>query len=140
MPPKPRSKRATVMQKRGRRDDSEPEGDGYDTSAADDDIQALDSDYLDGDEGAGTAKRGEKADTKRKKRASASKPKKRRKKAKSDEDESDQELKQGQEVVGKIVRAPNTGQGGVPDVPREIKAEHSSQSRLDRYLGTHSTF
>lgn len=111
MPPKSRSKRATTSQKRKGRDEAESEHEDYDTSTAEDDVQALDSDNLDDDGGA--AKRGKKAVEKRKKSASPNKPTKRRKKAKADEDEdeSELELKEGQEVVGKIVRAPKTGQG-----------------------------
>ena len=119
MPPKSRSKRVATT----RRDEPEPEDQGYDTSAADDDVQALHSDNLDDDE-AGTTKRKERAGAKRKEVASPMKPKKRRKKARSDGGESDSELKQGQEVVGKIVRAPKTGQGGVPNVPRDTQSQH----------------
>ena len=110
MAPRPRSKRATVQQKGRRRDGSEPEDEGFNVSSPED-VEALDSDNLDDDD-AGTAKRRKNAQAKRKKNPSPTKPRKRRKKAASDEEESELELKQGQEVVGKIVRAPKTGQGG----------------------------
>lgn len=100
MAPKSRSKQKTVAQKRKRRDE------GSDTNVSEDDVQALDSDNLDDDD--------DDADTagaKRKKRPSAARPRKRRREAASEEEESDLELKEGQEVVGKIVRAPKTGQG-----------------------------
>jgi hypothetical protein len=119
MSPMARSKRATASQKRAKRGESEPEDEGYETSSADDDIQALDSDNMDDEDKADTAKRGKKEGAKRKKIVGVTKPKKRRKKVKSDEDESDPGLKDGQEVVGKIVRAPKTGQGEVASVPRE---------------------
>ncbi|KAF9781410.1 hypothetical protein BJ322DRAFT_1080961 [Thelephora terrestris] len=105
MPPKSRSKRANTSQKRKRRDELESEHEEYNTSAAEDDAESLDSDNLDDE--VGTAKRG-----KRQRIASPQKATRRRKKVKSDEEEEEGELelKQGQEVVGKIVRAPKTGQ------------------------------
>lgn len=111
MAPRPRSKRPTAQQKGRRRDGSKSEDEGFNTSPSED-VEALDSDNLDDDD-AGTAKRRKNAQAKRKKNPSPAKPKKRRKKAASEEEqESELELKQGQEVVGKIVRAPKTGQGG----------------------------
>lgn len=112
MPPKSRSKQTTTAQKRKRRDETESEDDGYSANFTGDDIQALDSDDLD-DEVADTAKRRRKVGTKRKKNPSPTKSRKRRKKAASEEEESDLELKEGQEVVGKIVHAPKTGLGGL---------------------------
>jgi hypothetical protein len=106
MPPKSRSKRANTSQKRKRRDELESEHEDYNTSAAEDDAESLDSDNLDDE--VGTAKR-----RKRQRIATPQKATRRRKKVKSDEEEEEGELelKQGQEVVGKIVRAPKTGQG-----------------------------
>ncbi|KAF9652261.1 hypothetical protein BDM02DRAFT_2901205 [Thelephora ganbajun] len=110
MPPKSKSHpKRTATAKRGkRRDEPESEGEGYSTSAAEDDVQALDSDNLDDD--AEMAKQEKKKGVKRKKDPSPIKRRKRRKKAGSEEEESDLELKEGQVVVGKIVRAPKTGQ------------------------------
>jgi len=112
MAPKSRSKQKTAVQKRKRRDEPGSQDEGSDTNVSEDDVQALDSDNLDDDDDdADTARRGRKAGAKRKKRSSAAKPRKRRRGAVSEEEESDLELKEGQEVVGKIVRAPKTGQG-----------------------------
>ena len=111
MPPKSRSKQPAPAQKRKRRDDPASEDEGYCSSSAEDDVQALDSDNLDDDD-ADAGKRRKKVGAVRKKQAGPTKPTKRRKKAESDGGESDLELKEGQEVVGKIVRAPKTGQGG----------------------------
>jgi len=83
------------------------EDDGCDFSPAEDDVEALDSDNLDEDD----ADKGRKGGAKRGKEVSPAKARKRRKEAGSDGEESDLELKEGQEVVGKIVRAPKTGQG-----------------------------
>jgi hypothetical protein len=109
MAPRPRSKRTTAQQKGKRRDVSEPEDEGLNTSSSEG-VEALDSDNLDDDD-AGTAKLRKNTGAKRKKKPGPAKPTKRRKKASSEEEESELELKQGQEVVGKIVRAPKTGQG-----------------------------
>jgi hypothetical protein len=125
MPPRSRSKQKSAAQKRKRRDEPESEGENSDTNFSGDDVQALDSDNLDDDD-ADTAKRGKKAGAKRKKDSSSKKPKKRRKEAASDEEESDLELKEGQEVVGKIVRAPKTGQGGLRTFQRRIQLDLSS--------------
>ena len=96
----------TAAQKKKRRDEPGSEDEDF----SDDDVQALDSDNLDDDD-ADTARR---AGTKRKKNSSATKPPKRRRAAvPEEEDEGDLELKEGQEVVGKIVRAPKTGLGGL---------------------------
>lgn len=103
------------MQERERRDNSDPEDEGSGVSTVDDNVQALDSDNLDDDK-VDTAKRGKRAVTKRKKRASLTEPKKRRRKVGSDEIEGDLELKQGQEIVGNIVRAPETGKGKAPEL------------------------
>ena len=107
----PRSKPVAVEE---RCSAPESEDKGYDPSSADEDVEALDSDNLDDDKG-DTANRGGKGGAKRKKGASVAKrkAKKRRRKVQSDDDESDLELKEGQEVVGKVVRAPKTGQGSV---------------------------
>lgn len=117
MAPMARSKRVTASQKRARRDESEQE-DG--TSSGDDDFKALDSDNLD-DEKVEATNRGRKEGAKRKKVGDTptTKGKKRRKKVESDEDESDGGLKDGQEVVGKVVRAPKTGQGEAGSVNPE---------------------
>jgi len=104
MAPKSRSKQKTAAQKRKRRDEPGSQDEGSDTNFSEDDVQALDSDNLDDDDA-------DTAGAKRKKRSSAAKPRKRRKERASEGEESDLELKEGQEVVGKIVRAPKTGQG-----------------------------
>lgn len=111
MPPKSRARPTASVQKRKRRDIQESEDEGLNASLSEDEVQALDSDNLDHD-GACTVKGGTKAETKRKRKKNLKKPEKRRKKARSEDEESDLELKEGQEVVGKIVRAPKTGQGG----------------------------
>ena len=103
MPPKSRTKQPAVARKRKRRDEPVSEDD----SSAEDDVQALDSDNLDSDD----ADKGKKEGATRGKKVSPIKSRKRRKERGSDGEESDLELKEGQEVVGKIVRAPKTGQG-----------------------------
>ena len=104
MPPGSRARKSAGEHKRKRRDMQELEGED-----SEDQVQALDSDNLDDD----SADMQKQAETKRKKKKkSPTKPKKRRKRAaRSEEEESDLELKEGQVVVGRIVRAPKTGQG-----------------------------
>ena len=109
MPPTSRAKRSSAAQKRKKRDESVSDGGN---SSAEDDVQALDSDNLDGDDA--DVARGKKDGVSRRKKVSPVKPRKRRRNVGSEEEESDLELKEGQEVVGKIVRAPKTGQGEPP--------------------------
>jgi hypothetical protein len=98
---------------------SESEDADYDYSEQDEyDVKSLLSDALDDDSDPGTKKRGS---GKRKRvspgktpRAKGSSPRKKHKNAVvSDEDEEGEvyELKEGQEVVGKVVQAPKTGHG-----------------------------
>jgi hypothetical protein len=84
------------------------------------DVKSLLSDALDDDSDPGTKKRGGRGGGKRK-RVSLGKtpsvkggsPRKRHKDAASDEDDEGEvyELKEGQQVVGKVVQAPKTGHG-----------------------------
>ena len=102
---------------------SEPEdaddatSDAYPEQDDEHDVKSLLSDALDDDSDLGTNKRGggkRKRDSNGKTpRAKGSSPRKRHKNAASDEDEEDEvyELKEGQEVVGKVVQAPKTGRG-----------------------------
>jgi hypothetical protein len=102
---------------------SEPEdaddatSDAYSEQDDEHDVKSLHSDALDDDSDLETKKRG---GGKRKRvshgktpRANGSSPRKRHKDAASDEDEEGEayELKEGQQVVGKIVQAPKTGRG-----------------------------
>lgn len=139
MPPKSRSKQVASAQKRKRRDEPDSEDEGYNTSSTEDDVQALDSDNLDDDD-ADTAKRGRKTKIKRKKNPSPTKPRKRKKKMASEEEESDLELKEGQEVVGKIVRAPKTGQGELQVFRQGVKLSGVPQFLRGRYPRILSTF
>ena len=139
MPSKARSKQAATIQKKRRRVETEFVDEDHDTSSAEDDVQVLDSDNLDDDSDTVTAKRGKKAGQTRKKNASPTKPRKRKKKAVSDE-ENDLELKEGQQVVGKIVRAPKSGQGEFQMSHKRERISISLQFHLDRYLRTLSTF
>lgn len=103
--------------------DSEPEdaddgtSDAYSEQDDEHDVKSLLSDALDDDSDLETKKRGS---GKRKRvshgktpRANGSSPRKRHRNAVSDEDEEGEvyELKEGQQVVGKIVQAPKTGRG-----------------------------
>ena len=139
MPSKARSKQAATIQKKRRRVEPESVDEGCDTSAAEDDVRVLDSDNLDDDSDTLTAKRGKKAAPKRKKNASPTKPRKRKKKAASDE-ESDLELKEGQQVVGKVVRAPKSGQGEFQMFHKRERISYPLEFHPDRYLKTLSTF
>ena len=102
---------------------SEPEdaddatSDAYSEQDDEHDVKSLHSDALDDDSDLETKKRG---GGKRKRvsqgktpRAKVGSPRKRHKNAASDEDEEDEpyELKEGQQVVGKVVQAPKTGHG-----------------------------
>jgi len=127
MPPQSRSKPTTAAQKRKSRDESESE----------DDVQGLASDNLDDD--ADVTRRGKGVGETLKKKASTSKPKKRRKRATREEDGL--ELKEGQEIVGKVVRAPKTGQGESRTFHRRrIDPDDVLQFLLDRSRRTRSTF
>ena len=136
MPPKSRAKQPTAARKRKRRDEPVSEDNDCDNSSAEGDVQALDSDNLDDDD----ADKGKKAG-KRRKKVSPIRARRRRKEAGSDGEESDLELKEGQEVVGKIVRAPKTGQGepqlarreALINSPRRFPAS-SSRTDLSEHL------
>lgn len=102
---------------------SEPEdaddatSDAYTEQDDEHDVKSLLSDALDDDSDPGTKKRG---GGKRKRvslgktpRVKGSSPRKRHKNAATDEDEEGEvyELKEGQQVVGKVIQAPKTGHG-----------------------------
>ena len=101
---------------------SEPEdtddatSDAYSDQDDEHDVKSLHSDALDDDSDPETKKRG---GGKRKRvshgkttGANGSSPRKKHKNAASDEDEGEvYELKEGQQVVGKVVQAPKTGRG-----------------------------
>jgi hypothetical protein len=96
-------------------DADEAASDSYQEQSDQDDIKSLHSDALDDDSDLETKKRG-----KRKRgspvkppRAKGSSPRKRHKNAASDEDGEgeDYDLKEGQQVVGRVVQAPKTGRG-----------------------------
>lgn len=138
MPPRSRSKQTAAAQKKRRRDEPVSEDEGYHGSSAEDDDRALDSDNLDDDD-VDTEKQRKKVGEKRKKKASPAKPVKRSKKAGLDEEESDLELKEGQEIVGKVVRAPKTGQGKLQTPQKRIRLkDFPSPSRPD--LSEHVQF
>jgi hypothetical protein len=91
--------------------------DAYSEQDDEHDVKSLHSDALDDDSDLETKKRG---GGKRKRvshgktpRGNGSSPRKRHKNAASDEDEEGDayELKEGQQVVGKVVQAPKTGRG-----------------------------
>lgn len=134
---------------------SEPEdaddatSDAYSEQDDEHDVKSLHSDALDDDSDLETKKRG---GGKRKRvsqgktpRAKVGSPRKRHKNAASDEDEEGEpyELKQGQQVVGKVVQAPKTGHGQrcfYPPVLRPFGANLPPQSLRVKYLKIHSTF
>ena len=107
MPPKSRAKKRTAPRKGKKRDELVSDDDSYDDISVEDAVEALDSDNLDDDD-ADTTKRGKKAEAKRQLKPDPPKSRKRRKRADTDEEV---EVEEGQVVVGKIVRAPKTGQG-----------------------------
>ena len=138
MPPKSRSKQKTAVQRKKRRDDPASEDEGYHGSSAEDDAGALDSDNLD-DSDVDTEKQRKKEGGKRKRKGVPTRPAKRSRKAELDEEESDLELREGQEVVGKVVRAPKTGQGESQPVRGRIRLDDfSSSARTD--LSEHIQF
>lgn len=112
---------------------SEPEdaddatSDAYSEQDDEHDVKSLHSDALDDDSDIETKKRG---GGKRKRvshgktpRAKGGSPRKRHKNAASDEDEGEvYELKEGQQVVGKIVQAPKTGHGQCYFYPTIIRS------------------
>jgi hypothetical protein len=82
----------------------------------DDDVKSLHSDALDDDsdqETRKTVKKRKRVSPIKPRRAKASSPRKKRKNANSDEDEEGEgyDLKEGQQVVGRVVQAPKTGRG-----------------------------
>ena len=88
--------------------------DAYRATDDEDDMESLHSDALDDDSDLDTKKLGGKrkrVSQVKSPRAKGSSPRKRRKNAASDEDEESYDLKEGQEVVGRVVQAPKTGQG-----------------------------
>jgi hypothetical protein len=101
---------------------SEPEdaddaaSDAYQETDDEEDKESLHSDALDDDSDLETKKPGGKrkrASHVKPPRAKGSSPRKRRKNAASDEDEEGDgyDLKDGQQVVGRVVQAPKTGRG-----------------------------
>jgi hypothetical protein len=98
----------------GPEDAEEGASDAY--QEEDDDVKSLHSDALDDDSDQGTKTHGKKrkrASPVKSRRAKASSPRKKHKNADSDEDEEgeDYDLKEGQQVVGRVVQAPKTGRG-----------------------------
>ena len=88
--------------------------DAYQATDDEDDMKSLHSDALDDDSDLDAKKRGGKrkrVSQVKSPRAKGGSPRKRRKDAASDEDEEGYDLKEGQEVVGRVVQAPKTGQG-----------------------------
>ena len=83
--------------------------DAYHATDDEDDMESLHSDALDDDSDLDAKKLG----GRRKRVSQVKSPRKRRKNAASDEDEESYgyDLKEGQEVVGRVVQAPKTGQG-----------------------------
>ena len=136
MPPKSRPKKTTPGRARKRRVEPESEDEGHSASSVEDDALALDSDNLDDDAVEG-AKRGEKVGAKRSYGASRQKLSKRARRA---EGEGELELKEGQEIVGRIVRAPETGQGESRADQGRADPNIFPQFLLDRFLRTRSTF
>lgn len=131
---------------------SEPEdaddatSDAYTEQDDEHDVKSLLSDALDDDSDPGTKKRG---GGKRKRvshgktpRVKGSSPRKRHKNAASDEDDEDEayELKEGQQVVGKVVQAPKTGHGQFLSSNISFGANPPPQSLQVKYLKTRSTF
>jgi hypothetical protein len=101
----------------GPEDADDGASDAYQDEDDEDDVKSLHSDALDDDSDqeekkkrAGKRKR---ASLDKSRRAKGSSPRKRRKSAASDEDEDEEgySLKEGQQVVGKVVQAPKTGHG-----------------------------
>jgi len=129
--------------------ESEPEDAGDKTSDAyteqDDehDVKSLHSDALDDDSDLETKKRG---GGKRKRvshgktpKGKGSSPRKRQKKVASDEDEEDEvyELKEGQQVVGKVVQAPKTGRGHAAYILHHLELTYrrsSPWSNISKYV------
>jgi len=97
-------------------EDAVDSSDTYQEEHDQDDVKSLHSDALDDDSDQETVKH-----VRKRKRASlvktrparVSSPRKKRKNAASDEDEKGEEhdLKEGQQIVGKVVQAPKTGRG-----------------------------
>ena len=90
--------------------------DAYHATDDEDDMESLHSDALDDDSDLDAKKLGgrrKRVSQVKSPRAKGSSPRKRRKNAASDEDEESYgyDLKEGQEVVGRVVQAPKTGQG-----------------------------
>ena len=90
--------------------------DAYQETDDEDDVESLHSDALDDDSDLDTKKLGGKrkrAPHVKSPRAKGSSPRKKRKNAASEEDEEGEayDLKEGQQIVGKVVQAPKTGHG-----------------------------
>lgn len=130
---------------------SEPEDANDSTSGAyseqDDehDVKSLLSDALDDDSDIGTKKRGggkrKRASNGKTSRAKGSSPRKRHKNAVSEEDDEGEvyELKEGQQVVGKVVQAPKTGRGQCcfyppNDHPELIYRRSPPGSNISKYV------
>lgn len=120
--PSKRTKRAAQTSPRPSEDEkavSGPEdaGDTYQEEDDEDDVKSLHSDALDDDdsdqETEKHARKRKRASPVKSRRAKASSPRKRRKNTASDEDEEEEgyDLKEGQQIVGKVVQAPKTGRG-----------------------------
>ena len=91
--------------------------DAYQATDDEGDMESLQSDALDDDSDLDAKKIGGKrkraSQQVKSPRAKSSSPRKRRKNADSDEDEEGEgyDLKEGQEIVGRVVQAPKTGRG-----------------------------
>ena len=123
--------------------------DVYQEEDDEDDVKSLHSDALDDDSDLETKKpsgKRKRASQVKQPRAKASSPRKRRKNAASDEDEEDEgyDLKEGQQVVGRIVQAPKTGRGQCYSYILRRRGANLAllppQFLPVRYLKIHSTF
>jgi hypothetical protein len=146
-------KRATRGRKRvvktafsGPEDADDAASDAYSEQDDEHDVKSLLSDALDDDSDVEAKKR---VGGKRKRvsngkapRAKGSSPRKRHKNAAGDEDDEGEvyELKEGQQVVGKVVQAPKTGRGQCYFYPPSFGANLPRQSLQVKYLKILSIF
>jgi hypothetical protein len=112
-------------------DASDATSDAYPEQDDEHDVKSLLSDALDDDSDPGTKKRGggkrKRVSNGKTPRAKGSSPRKKHKNAASDEDEESEgyALKEGQEIVGKVVQAPKTGRGQCFFYPPVYYYDHS---------------
>jgi hypothetical protein len=103
----------------GPEDADDSASDTYQEEDDENDVKSLHSDALDDDSDQETEKHTRKRKrappikSRTRTKAKASSPRKRRKSAVSDEDEESERygVKEGQQIVGKVIQAPKTGQG-----------------------------